>query len=134
MNFGEILRKELKKQGKTQRWLANELGVTPAAVTKYLNGNPSWDVITKINSVLPLPEAAALLQTGERLSKYVGNENTNPEILARLEYLTLAYSDVLEDPEARAEFAELVQAISQLTPEQRRGLLLLLQTFDMRTK
>lgn len=133
MDFGEIVKKHLKKHGMTQKELAKKMNASPSGLQAMFK-NPTLDTIRRIDSVLPIPEAAGLLHAGERLAKYLGNENTNPEILARLEYLTLAYSDVLEDPEARAEFAELVQAISQLTPEQRRGLLLLLQTFDMRTK
>lgn len=133
MDFNKLVTNALKRAGRNKKWLAEQLGISAGTLSRYFT-NPTLDTIRRIDSVLPLPEAAALLHSGERLSKYVGNENTNPEILARLEYLTLAYSDVLEDPEARAEFAELVQAISQLTPEQRRGLLLLLQTFDMRTK
>ena len=74
--------------------------------------------------MLPLPEAAALLHSGERLAGYVGNDGqASPEILSQLESLTLAYSDVLEDPDARAEFAGLVQAIAELSPQRRRALL-----------
>lgn len=140
MEFGQILRDELKRQGKSQRWLAEQLQVSPAAITKYLKGNPSWDVIQRINSVLPLPKAAALLQSGQYLQRYVGNDlvfkdaPTHPEILDNLKSLTLAYQDVLEDPDARADFAALVEAILELTPEQRRGLLLLIQSSDKHTK
>jgi len=162
MDFSSIVKNNLKRVGKTQRWLADQLQVTPGTVNKYLN-NPSLDTIRRIDSVLPLPEAAGLLHSGERLRYYVGKEKqkmlvaedteasrnflqnilkiTNPEsisddappeILYGLESLTLAYSDVLEDPDARADFAELVQVIVELSQEQRRGLLQFVKGFDKR--
>ena len=123
MDFSSIVKNNLKRVGKTQRWLADQLQVTPGTVNKYLN-NPSLDTIRRIDSVLPLPEAAGLLHSGERLAGCVGNDGqTSPEILNQLESLTLAYSDVLEDPDARADFAGLVQAIAELSTARRRALL-----------
>lgn len=145
MEFGQILREELKRQGKSQRWLANKMGVSPAAVTKYLNGNPSWDVIQKINSVLPLPKIADVFNKTEFLDRYLQKKSqfvihdsrtkyNEDESFENQEKITFAYKDVLSDPDARAEFAELVEAILQLSPEQRRGLLQLIQGSDKPTK
>lgn len=123
MSFSDIIKDNLKKNKLTQVWLAEQLGVTPGTVSKYLE-NPTLETIRRIDAVLPLPEAAALLHSGERLAGYVGNDGqASPEILSQLESLTLAYSDVLEDPDARADFAGLVQAIAELSPARRRALL-----------
>jgi len=123
MNFREIVKKNLDIHGQTQRWLAKQMGISPSGLQAMFN-NPTLESMRRIDSVLPLPEAAALLHSGERLAGYVGNDgHTSPEILSQLESLTLAYSDVLEDPDARADFAGLVQAIAELSPARRRALL-----------
>jgi hypothetical protein len=116
MDFSDIVKRQLKKHGHTQRWLARQLGVTPGAVTKTLYGNPTLEIMRRIDAVLPLPEAAGLLH--------------GPDVLGQLAALTREYSDVLGDDAARADFDALVQAIAELSPQQRRGLLLLLQSSD----
>jgi len=133
MNFSEIVKNNLKRTGKTQVWLSEKLGITPQTVNRILK-NPTLDTIRRIDAVLPLTEAAGLLHSGERLGAYVGSDGTPPEILDQLESLTLAYADVLEDPDARADFAGLVQAIAELSPGRRRALLLFLQADDKPTK
>lgn len=130
MDFGEIIKRELKKSGLTQRWLADQIGTSPSGLQNLFR-NPTLETMRRIDSVLPIPEAAALLRSGKFLSGYFGNEHKpTPEILDGLESLTLAYQDVLEDPDARADFAALVEAILELTPGQRRGLLQFVQGFD----
>jgi len=45
--FGKVIRQSLKRQKKTQAWLASELGSTGGALSRYLNGEvhtrPAWD-------------------------------------------------------------------------------------------
>lgn len=38
MNYGAALKAELRRQGRTQRWLAQELGVTTPAVSHWVQG------------------------------------------------------------------------------------------------
>lgn len=134
MNFGQIVKKNLTSAGLTQKWLADQMGVSPSHLQAMFK-NPTLDSVRRIDEVLPIPEAAGLLHSGKRIAAYAGNDGTTPpEILDGLESLTLAYQDVLEDPDARADFAALVEAILELTPKQRRGLLHLIQTSDKQTK
>lgn len=128
MNFKEIVLKNLSKLGKTQKWLAEQIESTPSGLHS-LFVNPTLETIRRIDAVLPLPEAAGLLHSGDRLRSYLGNETT-PEILTQLESITLAYSDVLADENARADFAGLVQAIVELSPTRRAALLQFLKDDD----
>jgi transcriptional regulator with XRE-family HTH domain len=135
MDFSTTVKKQLKQRGKTQKWLAAQLGITPQTANRILK-NPTFDTIRRIDAVLPLPEAAGLLHSGKRLARYVGKDPDvfEPEIMGELESLSLGYSDVLQDPEARAEFYGLARAILELSTKQRQALTLLLESFDTPTK
>ena len=127
--FSDIVRNALKREQKTQRWLATELGVTPAAITKYLKGNPTLEVIRRIDAVLPLPEAAGLLRTSSRLAAYMGKSENDfvPEILDALREATKHCQEVVTDPKERSDLAELIYAYVQATPSTRHAILTLLK-------
>lgn len=111
MEFSDIVKRELRQKGKTQRWLAAKLGITPGAVTKSLYGNPTIDVVRRINAVLPLPEFAAFFDDG-------------PDgLIHALREMSIRYADVLNDPSALADFEMIIAALTKLPPERRRGLI-----------
>lgn len=57
-NYGDIILRALEREGKTQAWLAQELGVKPPTVSDYLK-NPTQKTLRKIDKVLYLPELHA---------------------------------------------------------------------------
>ena len=83
MQFREIVKRELKKQGKTQKWLSEEIGSSPSGL-QSLFSNPTLDSIRRIDAVLPLPEAAALLHTRDFLNGYLGKGDVDPLFTAIL--------------------------------------------------
>jgi transcriptional regulator with XRE-family HTH domain len=52
-NFAELLTQWLERDGRKQSWLADQLGLTDAAVSKMVNGKsqPSLDTLKKIQDV-----------------------------------------------------------------------------------
>jgi transcriptional regulator with XRE-family HTH domain len=126
--FSDILKNALKREKKTQRWLAAELGVTPPAITKYLKGNPTLAVIRRIDAVLPLPELSGFLQFGSRFAAYMGKSEDEfaPEITDMLRSATEHCLEVLTDPAERGDLAELIYSYIEAAPSTRRAILTLL--------
>ncbi len=52
--FGERIKKELKEQGLTQKWLAKKLNVLPTTLCEWLNDNnePPMQVIVDIAKIM----------------------------------------------------------------------------------
>ena len=66
MKFNLWLAEKLKKLGLTQRKLAEQAGVSPATVSRWLSGEfePDLANLRKINQVLGVPERELFLQLG----------------------------------------------------------------------
>mgnify|MGYP001169676494 FL=1 len=66
MKFNLWLSEKLKKLGLTQRKLAEQAGVSPATVSRWLSGEfePDLTNLRKINQVLGVPERELFLQLG----------------------------------------------------------------------
>jgi len=119
MNFNDIVTAALEREDKNKTWLADQLGISRGTLSRYFK-NPTLDTIRRIDAVLPLPEAAGLLH--------------GPDVLRDLSVLSAEFVDVLEDPQARADFDALVSTIAQLSPQQMHGLRLLLSNDDTPAK
>tara|TARA_R110000744_G_scaffold118498_1_gene221327 strand:- start:26 stop:223 length:198 start_codon:yes stop_codon:yes gene_type:complete len=61
------IKKVLKKQGRTQTWLAEQIGKSYVVVTNYCNNNsqPSIQVLTEISLVLDVDVRELLVSTKE---------------------------------------------------------------------
>lgn len=59
------IKKVLKEQGRTQTWLAEQIGKSYVIVTNYCNNNsqPSIQVLTKISEVLDIDVRELLVST-----------------------------------------------------------------------
>jgi transcriptional regulator with XRE-family HTH domain len=57
----------LKKQGRTQKWLAEQIGKSYVVVTNYCNNNaqPSIQVLTEISKILDVDIRDLLVSTKE---------------------------------------------------------------------
>ena len=56
-NLGRLLQEKLIEEGKTQRWLARELGISKSAVSFYVHGKrlPCEEIVSRLFSVLNIP-------------------------------------------------------------------------------
>ena len=127
MKIGEVIRKALKEAGKTQVWLAEQLGVTQKRVSRYVNAsNLELKTILRIHSVLPLDLSAII---GE------GSSRSDADLEQRVRMESLSAGAVfLEDSVAynpaynrRQEWAEWLEEFEATPPELRREILSLLR-------
>lgn len=123
MEPGDHIRNALKKSGKTQAWLADQLGVTQSGVSAYLK-NPTIKTLRKINAVLPIPELQPLLNTNAERPQLdaVALEayNTIPPDLKQL------LKTVFDDPDSRQSFDDLQWLYTEAPGEFRQAFLDLL--------
>ncbi|MEX2411161.1 MAG: helix-turn-helix transcriptional regulator [Candidatus Paceibacterota bacterium] len=63
------IKKVLKEQGRTQTWLAEQIGKSYVIVTNYCNNNsqPSIQVLTEISQVLDVDVRELLVSTKDNL-------------------------------------------------------------------
>lgn len=63
------IKKVLKEQGRTQTWLAEQIGKSYVIVTNYCNNNsqPSIQVLTEISQVLDVDVRDLLVSTKDNL-------------------------------------------------------------------
>ena len=61
MNRGQIIRWALQREGRTQEWLADALGVSQSTVSRYIR-NPTLATLERIHRVLPIPEYESLAE------------------------------------------------------------------------
>lgn len=63
------IKKVLKEQGRTQTWLAEQIGKSYVIVTNYCNNNsqPSIQVLTEISQVLNVDVRELLVSTKDNL-------------------------------------------------------------------
>ncbi len=63
------IKKVLKEQGRTQTWLAEQIGKSYVIVTNYCNNNsqPSIPVLTEISQVLDVDVRDLLVSTKDNL-------------------------------------------------------------------
>jgi ribosome-binding protein aMBF1 (putative translation factor) len=57
IELSNLIKRNLKKLGKEQNWLAEKLGVTKGTVSKYASGTyiPNYERLQKLFKVLKLP-------------------------------------------------------------------------------
>ncbi len=125
MKIGEVIRKALKEAGKTQVWLAEQLGVTQKRVSRYVNSdNLELKTLLRIHAVLPIDLGAII---GE------GSSRSDADLEQRVQMHSLSAGAVfMEDSPAynynrRQEWAEWLEEFEATPPELRREILSLLR-------
>ena len=123
MQTGEMIRQALLRAGKTQDWLAAEIGVTRRRVTAILaSDNLEVATLRRIHAVLPIPELRPLMEPAAPDSEAAVWQCFNqlsPQVQQRLRA-------VWEDKALREQWVTCLEAWIAAPPETRQALSALL--------
>lgn len=118
MKLNEWLKQKLEETGMSQKELAEYLGVTQSAVSKYINSNvePAFRHIKKLAKLFNTPESELLAMKGISVDTSSSSEpTTRDELEAELRELAKSFDRVL--------FDQFVDATGQLDEDAMRDVI-----------
>ena len=126
MAMGNLIRRALDREGRTQTWLAGQLGVTQSQVSKWIRSdNLKTRTLRRIHNVLSIPELLPLLSETATSEDEAAREilvDGVPVPIWAIERIRASS----RDPELWRELLELARQAGSLPPEAREDLRVLL--------
>lgn len=117
MKLNEWLKQKVEEKGMTQKELAEYLGVTPSAVSRYLSGKsePAFKHIKKLAKLFDTPEDELITMKTSTLAERATKLTERDELEAELRELAKSFDRIL--------FDQFVDATGQLDENAMRDVI-----------